>query len=189
MLRAVRSRCTRSPAIRLAFAIGAENRHAEWIHFQLMQRSCEPLVRLCFADSGWPAGRRRRPRADAPSTTSGPRPPHRGPRGSGHVSSYRGRLARRTRQPTTPPCPSRTVEVDRRTDTEALDLALMRRYLLDDPSARHFELFDREAVQQSLDRFAGLGESKKAQLYGALTAAIWLGGHEIALPRGIGYAS
>jgi hypothetical protein len=66
--------------------------------------------------------------------------------------------------------------------SEPVDLQIMRRYLVEDPSNPAFELLDRSAVAQSLRGFDRLGELSRKQLYGALTAAVWLGGHEITLP-------
>lgn len=57
----------------------------------------------------------------------------------------------------------------------------MRRHLLGDRSNPVFEVVDRDAVEVALDRFAELGEPAKRQLYGALTAAMWLGGAELAV--------
>ena len=42
-----------------------------------------------------------------------------------------------------------------------------------------FDLLDRTRVEAAVTDFDGLTEPSKKQLYGALTAAIWLGGHEI----------
>jgi hypothetical protein len=57
----------------------------------------------------------------------------------------------------------------------------MRRFLLDEPSNPVFDLLDRTRVEAAVTDFDGLTEPSKKQLYGALTAAIWLGGHEITL--------
>jgi hypothetical protein len=154
-------------AVRLAFVIGAESRHAEWIHYRLMRQACEPLVHMAFANGGWPVGadgglvpprRHREPAPAAPPTIKGP-------------------VAR----PSKPL--ERTAGRDQRAKVAALDLDIMRRFLRDDPSSSLFEIFDPVATQQALDRFASLTERQRVQLYGALTAAIWLGGYEIALPR------
>jgi hypothetical protein len=42
--------------LRLAFAIGAENRHAEWIHHRIIRDACEPLHHVPFAGDRWPPG-------------------------------------------------------------------------------------------------------------------------------------
>lgn len=152
---------------RLAFAIGAENRHAEWIHYQLMRQACDPLVHIPFADKGWSAGadgglvRPRRHREPAPAA-----PPT---------------MKRPVAAPPQPPV--RTVRGDRRAATAATDLDIMRRFLGEDASSALFDVIDPVATRHALDRFETLRESQRRQLYGALTAAIWLGGHEITLRR------
>ena len=77
----------------------------------------------------------------------------------------------------------RTVNRERRAETEAIDLGIMRDFLRYDPSNSVFDIIDPVATHEALDRFSSLTAPEKMQLYGALTAAIWLGGHEIALPR------
>jgi hypothetical protein len=70
---------------------------------------------------------------------------------------------------------------DRRRRSEGDDVEVMRRFLLDEPSNPVFDLIDRTRVEAAVTDFDGLAEPSKRQLYGALTAAIWLGGHEITL--------
>jgi hypothetical protein len=77
----------------------------------------------------------------------------------------------------------RTAGRDRRALVEADDVEVMRRFLRYDPSNPVFEIIDPVATGAALDGFEHLPQRSKVQLYGALTAAIWLGGHEIALPR------
>ena len=156
--------------IRLAFAIGTENRHSEWIHYQLMSQACAPLVRAPFADGGWPAGADGGLVPSARHHEPAPPPP---PRLADPVP-----IPRRS-----PKAWKRTAGRDRRAASEAEDLELMRRFVVDDPSNAVFEIVDPVATARALDGFDGLGNAPKRQLYGALTAAIWLGGSEIALPR------
>jgi hypothetical protein len=40
----------------VAFAIGAENRHAQWIHYQLMEAACEALLHVPFTSGNWAPG-------------------------------------------------------------------------------------------------------------------------------------
>jgi hypothetical protein len=68
---------------------------------------------------------------------------------------------------------------DRRRKLQAQDHDVMRRFLVEDPENPVFEVLDRPAVIDAVDRFGDLSEPAKLQLYGALTAAIWLGEHEI----------
>ena len=157
-------------AVRLAFAIGSENRHAEWIHYQLMHRACEPLVNMAFAGSGWPAG------AAGPLT---PRRDHHEPAPASPPPSITSRRARPSKRSV------RTVRRDRRAEEEMIDLGIMREFLRHDPLNPVFDIIDPVATHEALDRFSSLAETEKMQLYGALTAAIWLGRYEIALPRQI----
>jgi hypothetical protein len=153
---------------RLAFAIGAENRHAEWIHYQLIREACEPLLHVPFADHGWStaagSGLRspQRHNEPAPAPTNGPvaQPP----------------------KPSRPKKWERTAGRDLRAKVEAVDLEVMRRLLQGDPSNPLFEIVDPVAVNRALDEYQSLPHAHKQQLYGALTAAIWLGRHEIANP-------
>jgi hypothetical protein len=152
----------------LAFAIGSENRRAEWVHFELLRRACRPLADHPFAAAGWQAGVENGLVAVAESMERAPRPPRRSSIAPPTVA--RG-------------VTTRTVNRDRRAQFEAVDLDLMRRFLRYDPANPVFEILDPAGVQRALDSFDSLAEGQKHQLYGALTAAIWLGGHEIALPR------
>jgi len=134
-----------------------------------MSQACAPLVRAPFADGGWPR---------EPTAVSSRRP----------VTTSRLRHAARLADPVPIPRRSskpwkRTAGRDRRAASEAEDLELMRRFVVDDPSNAVFEIVDPVATARALDGFDGLGNAPKRQLYGGLTAAIWLGGSEIALPR------
>jgi hypothetical protein len=161
-------------SVRLAFAIGAENRHAEWIHYQLMRQACEPLVHMPFAnDDDWPTGA-----ADAlvpPLRYSEPAP----------AAPVETAAAKPVLPPAIPPVKTleRSLARDGRAQLEEVDLEVMRRFLRHDPANPVFEIIDPVATQRTLDNFGSLHERQRMQVYGALTAAIWLGGHEIALPR------
>jgi hypothetical protein len=156
--------------IRLGFRLGGENRSREWIHYELIRRACEPLLHMSFADGGWPAGAGGGLVPAQPHNEPVPTVPR----------VFNGRA---------PVPPARTTKVkrtagrDRRAATEAVDLDIMNRFLRDDPSNPLFDIVDPVATAHALDRFDTLTIREKLQLYGALTAAIWLGGHEIAPPR------
>jgi hypothetical protein len=154
-------------AMRLAFAIGAENRHAEWIHHRVMSAAFEPLVHAPFATSGWPpgAGDLVRPACHGDPVPAAPsRPP---PDNLVHA-----------------PRPAiRNVRREHRAKVRNTDLEIMRRMLRHDSANPAFELIDATAAQRALDRFETLPESQRLQLYGALSAVIWLGGHEVELPK------
>jgi hypothetical protein len=68
------------------------------------------------------------------------------------------------------------------------DVEIMRRLFRHDAANPAFELIDASAASQALDRFDRLSESERMQVYGALTAIIWLGGHEVVLPRELSVA-
>jgi hypothetical protein len=166
-------------AIRLAFAIGAENRHAEWIHYRLMRAACEPLVHVPFAGGGWPRGANRdlvhTSTYDDPIPTAPPPPPPLGPVGDG--LAHRGRRA-----PHRGPA-IRSVAREFRARMRDTDVAIMRGLFRHDSANPAFDLIDATAAQRALDRFDTLTESQRLQLYGALSAVIWLGEQEIELPR------
>jgi hypothetical protein len=166
-------------AIRLAFAIGAENRHAEWIHYQLMGAAYEPLVHLPFAAGDWLPGANDElvppQRYDDPIPPAPPRPR---PRDLVHdrLGSLRRRVARQ------PPA-TRNVAWEYRAKVRSTDVEIMRRLFRHDAANPAFDLIDATAAQRALDAFDTLAESQRLQLYGALSAVIWLGGHEVELPR------
>lgn len=153
--------------VRGAFAMGVPARHSEWLHRRMISTVSDSLYGMPFAGSGWPdpaspslrqvlRGRPRRGRA-IPPTLAPPNP-----------------FAKAGSAP-----PERTAQRDLRRSQRSVDVALMRRYLVDDADNPIQALIDRTAVIELLDRFEDVTESAKRQLYGALSAAIWLGGHEI----------
>jgi hypothetical protein len=160
-------------AMRLAFGIGAESRHAEWIHYQLMRDACTPLVHMPFAKGEWAPGASSVPGRRALHADPIPPipPPRREPR------------PRRAIRPSPQAGPTRTVKTDSRARHHETDVEIMRRYFRPDPTNPVFDLIDPTGVQRALDDFETLNESQQTQLYGALSAVIWLGGHELALPR------
>jgi hypothetical protein len=145
--------------VRLGFCLGARDRRKQWIYRELYRRTCPALAEMPFTSRPWPEvevpDRRPEPRKP-PSLPPSPR-----------------RLSRRR--------PVRTAVADRRRRSEGDDVEVMRRFLLDEPSNPVFDLIDRTRVEAAVTDFDGLAEPSKRQLYGALTAAIWLGGHEITL--------
>ena len=168
-------------AIRLAFAIGAQNRHAEWIHYRLMQAACEPLLHFPFATSGWPPGAdaelRPRRQYDDPIPQA---PPRASPRGL-----MQDTLATLGRRVAPRPPAVRNVAREYRAKVRGRDVEIMRRMFRHDTANPAFELIDASAAQHGLDRFDSLSENQRLQLYGALSAVIWLGGHEVTLPDGL----
>ena len=146
-------------AVRLAFAIGGESRHAEWIHYQLVRGACEQLVQMDFSDGGWSPGAAEWIGATVTALGSQylrlrPRPAMRGPSGP----------AARQRDAAWPTIGARAAQ--------ALDLDIMRRLLRHDPSNPVFDIIDSVATERVLANFGGLFERQRMQVYGALTAAI-----------------
>jgi hypothetical protein len=141
--------------LRLAFTLGPRDRHRMWIYDQLYERTCPQLLDEPFAGKGWPHD-------VVPDRTREPWFPRLRPLRRGQVKE---------------PTPSAGIETRRR--AEQTDREVMRRYLLGDRSNPVHDLLDRRATETAIAGFGLLPEREKAQLYGALTAAIWLGGHEI----------
>jgi hypothetical protein len=167
-------------AMRLAFAIGAENRHAEWIHHQLMKATCDQLVHEPFTSGDWPSGGCAvlvTPARYSDPVPAGPPPPR--PRDLLHQ-----RLASLRQQVGPTPRPKiRTALQEYRAKERTTDVEIMRRLFRHDPANRAFELIDATAVSRALDHYDRLSEGERAQIFGALTAVIWLGGYELPLPR------
>ncbi len=149
--------------VRLTFALDLQDRHLSWASRELYRRASSTLGDEPFTSSPW------RTRPVPPREPEPPRPPPL-PRVTDRVRRVHrpGRLRR--------------AALERRRAFEAADVALMRRYLLDAPGSPVADLLDRASVARSLDRFPRLGQSSQKQLYGALSAAIWLTGDEIVLP-------
>jgi hypothetical protein len=80
------------------------------------------------------------------------------------------------------PTVTRTAAREHRAKARATDIGVMRSLFRRDGVNPAFELIDADAARRALDRFPTLTERQRLQLYGALTAVIWLGGHEMALP-------
>ena len=143
--------------VRLGFSLGAHDRRRQWIYRELYRRTCPELADMPFTSRPWPD-------VDVPDRQREPEEPpdlHPLPQPS----------PRRSREQTA------TAQHRRRVEDE--DIEVMRRFLLDEPSNPVFDLLDRVRVEEAVTGFEGLTEPSKKQLYGALTAAVWLGRHEI----------
>jgi len=145
--------------VRLGFALGARERRRQWIYRELYRRTCPALAEMPFTSKPWPD-------VEVPDRQPEPRKPP-------ALHSVQERSSHRRA--------ARTAVAERRRRSEGEDVEVMRRYLLDEPSNPVFDLLDRTRVEAAVTDFDGLPEASKKQLYGALTAAIWLGGHEITL--------
>ena len=163
--------------LRAAFAIGPQARHAEWLHYELIRAACAPLLEVPLDQGAWdpslrehapgtvperppPPGETRPARPPVPLVPPGARPADGPP-------------------PTAGPPRVRTVQRERRAELAAIDTEIMRRHLLDDPANPVFEVLDRARVATAIGRFDELPDTAKIQLYGALTAAMWLGRAEL----------
>lgn len=143
-------------AVRLAFSIGARDRHAGWLHQRLFERAWPSLARKPFARGGWPE-------TFVPDRSPEPT----------RVPDLRPVEGDR------PTAPSRVALTDERQRHESTDVDIMRRFLVDDRSNPIYSVLDHAAVRRAVEGFEQLTEPQTQQVYGALTAAIWLGGHEI----------
>lgn len=149
-------------AIRAAFALGGPARHAEWAHFATIDAVSPTLARTRFAGDGWPAGLgalvdRDLPELAAPGRPTRGRARTTGPRRAARPASG-GPLMASLHQRLTP---------ERRTTLETH---------LGDPANPVWELLDRPAALDALERYEELGPKQRKELYGAATAACWIAG-------------
>jgi hypothetical protein len=151
-------------AIRLAFAIGAADRHREWLHHALLRGACPPLADVPFASGSWQAdvAEPLRP-VEAHDDPIPPPPAQRPP-----VTDSSEKV--------------RTVLHELRASMRQTDVPMLGQ-LIDDADNPVFEVVDRAALAALVDRFDDATELQRDQAYGALTAGIWLGGYEIPLPK------
>lgn len=141
-----------------AFALGAAGRRNELIHFTIMKDFCEQLTKVPFAKGGW--------REEVTRTLS-------------DTGEYRAafsetrREARRQR--------FRTLRQEFNTKNLFENQQVFEKYLIADRDHPVFEVVDRRAAAAALKDLKQGGELSRGariQLFGALTAAIWLGDHD-----------
>ena len=143
--------------VRLGFALGPRERRRQWIYREIYRRTYSELADIPFTSRPWP-------NVVVPDRQPEPkRPPKL------DLAPKRSRAAGR----------EQTAKAQRRRRVEAGDVELMRRHLLDDSSNAVFDILDRRGVEEALTDFETLNEPSKKQLYGALTAAVWLGRNEL----------
>lgn len=135
--------------LQAAFALGGERRRNELLHFAIMRRACPDLAKVPFANEGWSEAIRRSL-----------------PDGSDYGSApvrYEGKGP----------------EPEQWKPQRLLDnLDVARELLLDEPSSPLYDVVDRDAVQRVLAVPEQATPAMCRQLFGALTAAVWLGGYE-----------
>jgi hypothetical protein len=137
--------------LRAAFALGGEARQTERLHYEVIRRCSELLTSHRFAGPGWD------PRLEA----CGP-----SPLGAKHSPLPR----------TTPPALNAKAEplmagLQRKAFDERKNVLLAA---LRGPDNRAWDSIDRAAAAAALERFHSLGTAEKRELYGAVTAALWL---------------
>lgn len=139
-------------ALRAAFALGGSARQSELLHHEITRRCSDQLARHPFAGPGWirtdkPAGTRPgTPRVDLQVSVERPLR-------SAKPEALMARL-------------QRTAFDDRK----EVFLALLA-----DRTNPAWELIDRDAAVAALGRFPSLKPGEHRELYGAFTAALWLG--------------
>jgi hypothetical protein len=144
--------------LRAAFAIGGPLRRSEYLHRRVMLATCPELVDWRFAGAGWPKPVTQRKRIRAAISREVKR------RSSG-TGAFR-------RKPTADEPTTATQRYRRATLGEShrvLDGALA------DPSNPVFDLLDRERTLAALTCLERLDLRDKHRLFGAATAAMWLG--------------
>jgi hypothetical protein len=146
-----------------AFALGAASRRNELIHFTIMKDCCEKLTKIPFAKGGWREGVTRT-LADTADYRA--------------AFSETRRKARKQR--------FQTVRQAFNAQNLLENQQVFDKHLMADGDHPVFEVVDRRATAAALTKLKQGGELSRGariQLFGALTAAIWLGHHE-ARPRG-----
>ena len=138
-------------ALRAAFALGAERRQNQWVHFELISRADPRLADIPFAGAQWP----KLSRARLPSAGS-----HR-PVDTPEIVAA---------EPLSPePLIART---HRKLAGERADFLRM---VFTDANNPVWDVVRRQRVLDALDRHGALSPTQRQQLHGVATAAIWLG--------------
>jgi hypothetical protein len=138
-------------ALRAAFALGPTARHSELIHFEIIRRCSASLANHPFAGPGW---------NDAPSAAA-------------------AEPARHPTEPPTSPPSAQTPKAEpvvarmRRTAFDRHKATLLE--VLSDAGTSAWEVIDRSKAAEALERFHSLSNPARVELYGAITAALWLG--------------
>jgi hypothetical protein len=168
-----------APAVAAGFALGADRRQAQLIPYTVMHRADPRLTTTAFASDRWPHRLAEHIAADAltpellaapiaPINRSRPDRPT-GPMragaaaaagAAGHKNKTTERRARRQRQ----------LEEN---------LAILATHLVEAPDNPVFEVLDHDAICEAVACYEDLPYVYQQRTFGALTAAMWMGGHEI----------
>jgi hypothetical protein len=135
--------------LQAAFALGGEMRRRELLHFAIMSKACPELAKLPFANEGWSEA----VTAGRPDARDFQSPPVHYD-GSGPQPEHWK--------------PQRLLD----------NLDVARELLLDETSSPIHDIIDRSAVERVLADPERATPATCRQLFGALTAAVWLGGYE-----------
>jgi hypothetical protein len=138
-----------------AFALGAASRRNELIHFTIMKDCCEELTKIPFTKGGW--------REEITRNASG-------------TAEYRAAFSDARRNVRKQRFQTPRQEFNAKNMNENQEV--FERFLMADREHPIFDVIDRQAVEsvlKNLRRGWQPSRGARVQLFGALTAAIWLG--------------
>jgi hypothetical protein len=134
-------------AIRAAFALGGEARQSALIHFEIVRHASESLARQPITGKGWPSRLLDAlPNGDDYRPAPGTDDLRKGPPLFAHLQ--------------------RTISEDR--------FSVLRDVLADSDNVA-WELLERDKAVRSLAHYGDLNNGQRKELFGAVTAALWLG--------------
>jgi hypothetical protein len=139
-------------ALRAAFALGGAARQAEVLHFEIMRRCSDELLRHPFVGPGWD-----------PTLLENLPPEH--ARSPEESESGRAETATTGKPESLMQSLQRTAFDERKGFFDAV---------LKDRRNPIWEFVQRSTAEAALQRFQSLSRTERRELYGALTAALWL---------------
>lgn len=140
-------------AVRAAFALPGTVRQSQYVHFEVMRRCSAPLAQQPFAGKTWPEALT----ADLPDAAAYPR------------------AVQAPGSEDTSPVPSGEPFLARVTRKRFPEREPVLREILEERDNPAWELIDPTVSLAALDRFGELNGAQRRQLFGAVTAALWLG--------------
>ena len=152
-----------------AFAVGQSARRSELLFYRVMQAVDPGLVTEPFGETKWPHQLGGFMPDIDPDLLGEPPPPPLPPRPLAPSKPAIGRSKKKAKQ---------TVARANRAERAEEEARLRHRYLVEAPDNEIFDVVDRARVLDGIDNYDDLPGQARYQLTGALTAAIWLGGHE-----------